>query len=129
VVAPGHPSRQTVLLVDDDEDLQEALGEFLRDVLGHPLLQARDGVEGVEMYRQAQDRIGLVLMDAMMPRLTGAEAFKQILALNPQAKGYLVSGFNEETGVRTALESGFLGFLKKPFPLWTLEEVVKQALA
>ena len=126
--APGDPSRRTVLLVDDDEDLQEALVEFLRDVLGHSVLQARDGLEAVEVYRRSQAEIGVVLMDAMMPRLGGAEAFRQILALDPGAKGYLVSGFNEETGHRTAMDAGFQGFLKKPFPLWTLEEVVKRAL-
>jgi len=126
--APGQPSRQTILLVDDDEDLREALVEFLRDVLGHAVLQARDGLEAVEVYGRARAEIGIVLMDAMMPRLGGAEAFRRILALDPMAKGYLISGFNEETGARTALEVGFQGFLKKPFPLWTLEEVVKQAL-
>ena len=124
--APG--ARRTILLVDDDEDLQDTLGEFLRDVLGHPLLQARDGVEAVELYRQAQDSIGVVLMDAIMPRLTGPEAFKQILALDPQAKGYLCSGFSEETGNRTASECGFLGFLKKPFPLKALEDALHAVL-
>ena len=121
-------SRRTILLVDDDEDLQETLGEFLHEVLGYPLLQARDGLEAVEQYRQAQDTIGVVLMDAVMPRLAGPEAFKRILELDPQAKGYLCSGFSEETGHRTANECGFLGFLKKPFPLKALEDALHSAL-
>jgi DNA-binding response OmpR family regulator len=123
------PARKTILLVDDDEDLQDALGEFLRDVLGYPLLQARDGVEAVDLYRQQRERIGLVLMDAMMPRLGGAEAFRQILELNAEAKGFLCSGFSEETGSRTAREWGFQGFLKKPFPLKALEEAIQNAMA
>ena len=121
-------ARRTILLVDDDEDLQEALCEFLRDVLGHTLLQARDGVEAVEVYRQAKDTIGLVLMDAIMPRLAGPEAFKRILELDPQAKGYLCSGFSEEAGKTTAKECGFIGFLKKPFPLRELEDALAAVL-
>ena len=123
-----HPRQRTILLVDDDEDLQETLGEFLRDILGYPLLQARDGFEAVSLYRQEQARIGLVLMDATMPRMAGPEAFKAILQLNPQAKGILCSGFSEEIGTRTAHDCGFLGFLKKPFPLKTLEEALTRAL-
>jgi DNA-binding response OmpR family regulator len=122
-------SRRTILLVDDDEDLQDTLGEFLRDVLGYPLLQARDGVEAVTMYRQSNGSIGMVLMDAMMPRLSGPEAFKQILAFDPQARGYLISGFSEEAGTRSARDCGFLGFLKKPFPLKALEAALQHAMA
>jgi signal transduction histidine kinase len=127
-LAGGSAARRTILLVDDDEDLQETLGELLRDVLGYPVLQARDGVEAVDLYRQAQDRIGLVLMDATMPRLGGPDAFKAILAINSQAKGILCSGFSEEAGNQTARECGFAEFLKKPFPLKALEEALHRAM-
>ena len=122
------PSRRTILLVDDDEDLQETLGEFLRDVLGHPVLQARDGVEAVELYQREMDKIGVVLMDATMPRMAGRDAFKAILNLSPNAKGILYSGFSEEAGSQTAKDGGFSEFLKKPFPLKDLEAALQRAL-
>jgi signal transduction histidine kinase len=124
----GTPARRTILLVDDDEDLQETLGEFLREVLGYPVLQARDGLEAIDMYRNGMDRIGVVLMDATMPRMGGPEAFKAILELNSQAKGILCSGFSEEAGNQTARECGFGEFLKKPFPLKALEEALHRAM-
>jgi DNA-binding response OmpR family regulator len=126
--SPSTPVCRTVLLVDDDEDLQETLGEFLREGLGYPVLQARDGAEAVELFRRERDTIGVVLMDATMPRMGGAEAFKAILCCSPDAKGILCSGFSEESGNQTARECGFREFLKKPFPLKTLEEALHRAM-
>ena len=121
--------RRTILLVDDDEDLQEALSGFLREDLGYPVLQARDGQEAVEIYRRERYRIGLVLMDATMPRLSGPAAFQAIRAFAPEARAILCSGGAEETGFRAAGADGFLGFLKKPFLLRTLEDTIRNGLA
>ena len=120
---------RTILLVDDDEDLQEALGGFLRDHLGYPVLQARDGLEAVELYRREGGRIGLVLMDATMPRLSGPAALRVIQGFAPEVKAVLCSGFSEEDGGRVASEAGFLGYLKKPFLLQTLQDTLERAMA
>ncbi|HLO65481.1 MAG TPA: response regulator [Holophaga sp.] len=117
--------RRTILLVDDDEDLQETLAEYLRDALGYDLIQARDGVEAVEAWRRAGSRVGLILMDATMPRMTGPEAFRLIREMDPSARAVLCSGFAQEAGARVAQEGGFLGFLKKPFSLQVLRETVR----
>ena len=120
--------RRTILLADDDRDLRETLADFLGETLGYPVLQAQDGQEALEIYQRDQGSIGVVLMDATMPRMTGAEAFKAILALDPAAKGILCSGFSEETGTQVARECGFMAFLKKPFPLKSLEDSLARAL-
>jgi len=120
--------KRALLLVDDDEDLQETLGEFLRDTLGYEVLQARDGLEAVEAYRRDQDRIGLILMDATMPRMTGPDAFKVIRSIDPGARSVLCSGFSEEAGSKVAREFGFLEFLKKPFSLSTLKETIARVV-
>ena len=121
-------ARSTILLVDDDEDLQETLAGFLREDLGYPVLQARDGLEAVELYRRERDRIGLVLMDATMPRLSGPEAFQAIRAFAPEARAILCSGGAEEAGAGSAGADGFLGCLKKPFLLSALQEALRHAL-
>ena len=126
--AAAAPGRRRILLVDDDEDLQETLAEFLRDSLGYQVLQARDGVEAVEVFQQEHATIGVILMDATMPRMTGPDAFKAIRAAYPGAKGILCSGFSEEAGGQVALEGGFTEFLKKPFSLRTLEDALDRAL-
>jgi len=125
---PAQAKGMGILLVDDDEDLQETLGEFLRDDLGYPLLQARDGLEAVEVYRGERDRIGLILMDATMPRMTGPDAFRIIRELDPKARAILCSGFAETAGVQVAREFGFVEFLKKPFSLRNLQETIARVL-
>ena len=126
--APQADLSRTILLVDDDEDLQETLGEYLRDHLGYPVLQARDGLEAVDLYHLEQDRIGLILMDATMPRMTGPDAFKVIRELDPGARAVLCSGFSEEAGTKVAREFGFAEFLKKPFSLATLQETIVRVM-
>ncbi len=120
------PAVRTILLVDDDSDLREVVAEGLKDVLGYDVLTAQDGMEAVEVFRNNTDRIALVLMDAVMPRLSGGQAFDAIKQLHPGAKAILCSGFGDELG-REALERhGFLGFLKKPFSLKELGEVIER---
>jgi signal transduction histidine kinase len=125
---PFGPERRTLLLVDDDPDLLDTLGEYLRDSLHYTVLQARDGIEAVEVYARERERIGLVLMDATMPRMTGPDAFRIIREQDPEARAVLCSGFSEEAGARVAREFGFLEFLKKPFSLRVLQEVVVRHL-
>ena len=126
--APQPDPSRTILLVDDDEDLQETLGEYLRDLLGYPVLQARDGLEAVDVFHLEKDRIGLILMDATMPRMTGPDAFKVIREFDPGARAVLCSGFSEEAGTRVAREFGFAEFLKKPFSLATLQETITRVM-
>jgi len=125
--APRGP-RKAILLVDDDEDLQEALAGFLSEELGYQVLQARDGEEAVACYRRERERIGLVLMDAIMPRLSGPAAFEAIRAFAPEARAVLCSGCSEDAGCRAASEGGFLGYLKKPFLLRTLQETLEASM-
>jgi signal transduction histidine kinase/ActR/RegA family two-component response regulator len=120
--------RRTLLLVDDEEPLREVMAEAIRDVLGYPLLEAKDGVEGLEVFKAHQEEIALVLMDAKMPRMGGTEAFQLMKECRPDVKAILCSGFSEEFGLSTAQSFGFIGFLKKPFSLAALEEAIAQAL-
>jgi CheY-like chemotaxis protein len=117
-----------LLLVDDEEPLREVMAEALRDVLGYPILEARDGLEALDLFRERGDEIALVLMDAKMPRMTGTESFQRMKEIRPDLKAILCSGYGEEFGQSTAQGFGFRGFLKKPFSLSALEEAIQNAL-
>lgn len=125
--ADARPAARTILLVDDDADLREVVSEGLRDVLGYDVLTAQDGMEAVEAYQRQPDRIALILMDAVMPRLSGGQAFEAIKQSHPGAKAILCSGFGDELGREAVERHGFLGFLKKPFSLKELGEVIERA--
>ncbi|NTV73827.1 MAG: response regulator, partial [Holophaga sp.] len=119
---------RAILLVDDDEDLQETLAEYLRETLGYTVFQARDGLEAVEVHRRERAVLGLILMDATMPRMSGPDAFRAIREEDPGARAILCSGFSEEAGTKVAREFGFLEFLKKPFPLQVLQEHIARVV-
>ena len=127
--ADSAPSgKRAILLVDDDEDLQETLAEYLRETLGYTVFQARDGLEAVEIHRRERAVLGLILMDATMPRMSGPDAFRAIREEDPEARAILCSGFSEEAGTKVAREYGFLEFLKKPFPLQVLQEHIARVV-
>lgn len=127
-VAASMPGARTILLVDDEDELRAVVSEVIRDLMGLPVLEARDGLEAVDCFTQHADEIALVLMDAKMPRMGGLEAFAAIRRLHPAARGILCSGYGDEFGQATAQGAGFLGFLKKPFPIKVLREAVEKAL-
>lgn len=126
---PCTPGARSILLVDDEEDLRAVVSEVIRDLMGLPVLEARDGLEAVERFTEHADEIALVLMDAKMPRMGGLEAFAAIRRIQPGARGILCSGYGDEFGQATAQDAGFLGFLKKPFPIKVLREAVEKALS
>lgn len=124
---PSAARRKAILLVDDDADLREVMAEGLREVLGHEVLVAVDGLEAVTVFKEHADQISLILMDAVMPGLSGGKAFDAIKQIRPGAKAILCSGYGDEVGSEAIERHGFLGFMKKPFSLKELEEAIARA--
>jgi len=122
---PGIPA-QTLLLVDDEPDVRTS-GAMLLEMLGFDVLTAANGAEAVEVYRQDPVGIEMVIMDIRMPVMDGAEAFRQIRALDPTAAILIMSGYASDDTVQELLAEGAVGFLPKPFDLAQMS--VKLALA
>jgi CheY-like chemotaxis protein len=97
--------------------------------LGFHVIEAVDGEEGVALLREHRDEVDVVLLDLMMPRLSGEEAFERMLALKPNLKVLVMSGYSElevEGRFRGGKHSGFI---QKPFTFADLEEGVRAAVA
>ena len=80
-----------VLLVDDEPAVRKVGRRMLED-MGLEVSEARDGVEAVELYRKEGDAIDVVMLDITMPRMDGYQAFREIRALDPEARALLVTG-------------------------------------
>jgi CheY-like chemotaxis protein len=124
----ANPLGRLILLVDDEADLRESLAEILTDILDYRVIEARDGLEAIERFKEHATEVSLVIMDVTMPRMSGIQAWEEIRKLAPEARGILCSGYSEETGVQLASGHGFLGFLKKPFNLHALRNTIRMAL-
>jgi PAS domain S-box-containing protein len=118
--------RETILLADD-EPMIRTLGRTILQRYGYRVLLAEDGVEAVETYRQSFADIDLVILDLTMPRLSGHDALRQMLQINPKvcvllASGYSAEHISEGHGERIA------GFLSKPYRPEKLAQTVREAL-
>jgi len=117
-----------IILVADDEEDVRAMVRAMLESFGYRVLEARDGKEAVDLYRERNGQIDLVLLDMMMPRMTGEQAFAEIRRISPSARAVLASGYDDRGRIAEVLASGFSGFLQKPFRRRELGQKVSEAL-
>ena len=117
----------TVLLVDDETSIRQALATAIKS-LGFTVLEASDGVEALEVFRQHQEEIRLVLCDLTMPRMGGWETLTALRRLAPGIPVILSSGYGEAqmmAGERPELPQAFLS---KPYAFKALSETIARVL-
>ena len=116
-----------VLLADDEEDVRGVVHAML-ETLGYEVIEARDGLEAVEIFRRRAAEIDLVILDLVMPGLTGEAALGQMRRIVPGVPAILVSGYDESGRIREIVAAGFGGFLQKPFRRQDLGKKVRELL-
>ncbi len=117
----------TVLVVDDEGIIRELARGALQGA-GFQVLEARDGLEGVQLFEKEKDNIHLVLLDMTMPRMGGAEAFRRIRALSPTCPVLLTSGYTQKESLESLADLPPDGFLQKPFRIRELVTKVREIL-
>jgi CheY-like chemotaxis protein len=122
-VGAGGPRRR-VLIVDDDVDAAEALGELLSDS-GHEVATAHDGPQALGHARLC--RPDVVLLDITMPEMDGYEVARRMRDDLGLCDALLValSGYGEDRHLRRAREAGFDQHVIKPVDTATLEKLLK----
>jgi two-component system cell cycle sensor histidine kinase/response regulator CckA len=118
---------ETILLADDEEVVGR-LALTILERLGYKVLSAMDGAEAVELYRQRAKDIDLVILDLAMPRLSGADALRELRAINPAVGVLISSGYSSDEDLRTVERAGVLGFIAKPYRAIDLARRVRAAL-
>jgi signal transduction histidine kinase/CheY-like chemotaxis protein len=109
----GKADGGTILLVDDDKGIRDSLSAFLQSI-GYSVFTAVDGLDAVEKYKDAHAGIDMVIMDMVMPRMDGKEAFIKMKEINPSITAIGITGFtNHSVAEMTAL--GMKRVLHKPF--------------
>jgi PAS domain S-box-containing protein len=118
---------ETLLLAEDHEGLRELAREILGR-LGYTVLLARDGEEAVAIFRAEHDRIALVLLDVVMPRLGGPEAYRYMSALKPELPVIFSTGYTTEIPLPDVLAIEHAALLQKPYDRVKLAQSVRQLL-
>lgn len=118
---------ETVLVADDHEGLRDIAQEFLT-AWGYKVILARDGEEAVRLYREHQGNIRLVVLDVMMPRLRGPEAYRQISQITPGLPVVFTTGHTAEASLLSPAIGGGALFLQKPYSPQELGQIIRSAL-
>jgi PAS domain S-box-containing protein len=117
----------TILLVDDEEGILE-IGKSMLESLGYQVIIARTGEEALACYENLKERIDLVLLDMIMPGMSGGKVYDRMKAINPQASVLLISGYSIEGEAREILSRGCNGFIQKPFKIKELSRRIRDCI-
>ena len=105
-------ARATILVIDDEEVIRLLFKETLEE-LGHTVMLARDGSEGLELVKQRD--FALVFLDLKMPGMDGAELFRQMKTVRPELPVTIITGYPDSEIMARALAQGPFGVMSKPF--------------
>jgi signal transduction histidine kinase/ActR/RegA family two-component response regulator len=117
-----------VILVVDDEAIMRELSQEILAECGYQVLLAENGEEGVDVFRKEHDRIDMVLLDMVMPKKSGKEAFIEMKKIDPNVKVLLASGFRKDDRVEEIIKLGLTGFIQKPYTIENLAQAVSEAM-
>jgi two-component system chemotaxis response regulator CheY len=102
-----------ILIADDASFMRQMIREIIEPE-GHEVVgEATNGIEAVDLYNELSP--DLVTMDIVMPKRSGIDAVKAILAEHPTACVVMCSALGQETLVMEALQAGARDFIVKPF--------------
>jgi PAS domain S-box-containing protein len=128
MLAPLRGGSETILLAEDDAFLRASVRVILLQ-LGYHVIEAINGVEALEIWKQHREEIHLLLTDLVMPGgITGRDLAGRLLRENPKLKVIYASGYSAEAaGNDFPLEEG-VNFLTKPFQTAKLAQALRQQL-
>jgi two-component system cell cycle sensor histidine kinase/response regulator CckA len=117
----------TILVVDDEAYILDANKSMLGE-LGYEVLLAEGGEDAIRLFTENKDRIDLLLLDMIMPDLSGEVVYERVKSLRPDVRVILSSGYSVDGQVQAVLKKGCNGFLQKPYNMEQLAQMIGEAL-
>jgi len=116
------------ILVVDDEQLIRMVATRMLEKLGYQVAAVPGGKEAVEYCRAHPGEIDLVIIDLAMPGMNGYDTFLALKEIDPEVKAIMSTGYDREGAVQAALDAGVLAFIRKPYELKELFEIVGKVM-
>ena len=116
------------VLIIDDEEIARSVAKRTLEKFGFKVLTAKDGQEGVNVFRKHAKRIDGVLLDMTMPKMSGEEALREMRRTDPKVRVILSSGYNQRNAIARFAGKGLAGFIQKPYEPRALVEKLNEVL-
>jgi two-component system cell cycle sensor histidine kinase/response regulator CckA len=98
------------------------------DFLGYRIFTAKGGAEALETYLNNRGEIELVMLDMIMPDMSGEKTFRKLKEIHPDVKVILASGYSLNEQATRIMENGCRAFLQKPYNTGELSRTVRDVL-
>jgi signal transduction histidine kinase/CheY-like chemotaxis protein len=116
-----------ILVVDDDDYILQAVYVALES-FGYSVLLANSGAAAIQIFEERSEQIDLVLLDMLMPGMSGEETFGALRVIRPDVKVLLSTGFAPDEAAQRFTDEGLAGFLRKPYDPNQLAGEVQQII-
>jgi PAS domain S-box-containing protein len=116
-----------ILVIDDEKSVCRMVRDLLGE-MGHTSTCCADGAEGIDYYREHWRDLDLVMLDLVMPNLSGRETFAALREINAAIRVVLFSGYSQKGEAQDLLDAGAVGFIQKPFDAAQLAAALREAL-
>lgn len=118
-----------LILLVDDEEMMQALGQELLETNGFRVLVAGDGIEAIDLYRRYSDQIALVILDLLMPNLDGGQTYLELKRINENVKAFFCTAYTPEDIIGSLLAGEKLRAVQKPFRPDEFIQTVREMVA
>lgn len=127
-IKPVEKNIANIFIIDDEEMVVEITKDLLYD-LGYKIYSSTEGYDAVECYKNNWKDIDIVVLDIVMPGLSGREIFVKMKEINPNIKVIVSSGYSIDGEAAKILEAGAIKFIQKPFRLDALLDAIEEILS
>ncbi|MBN1382851.1 MAG: PAS domain S-box protein [Deltaproteobacteria bacterium] len=120
--------RETIFIVDDEDFILDVTREMLEN-MGYNVFTAKSGEEAIEVFKTKKEKIDLIIVDMIMPGMSGEETFDRIKEIKPEVRAILASGYSLNGQAIRILDKGCRTFIQKPFALADLCDKIRETLS
>jgi two-component system, OmpR family, phosphate regulon sensor histidine kinase PhoR len=117
----------SILVVDDEQIMRDGCSRILSKN-GWSVMTAENGAQGIDQIQKHSEKIGVILLDLMMPGMSGMEVLDQVRGIDPSLLVIVITGYATVESAVEAMKKGAYDFIAKPFTPDQLRLVVRRAL-
>jgi PAS domain S-box-containing protein len=127
VIAPLKNGTETVLVAEDETEVRRLIKSMLEE-FGYKIIEAVDGEDAIDKFMENKDRIQLLILDVIMPRRNGKEAYEEIKKVRPDIKALFISGYATDIIHEKDILEKKINFISKPILPTELLKKVREVL-